>query len=280
LPGVELVALADVGDEAACHAAFQGCNIVVAVAQSMNSFDRLYQPLTSLDEKGKEEAAAYVLDTERNTEITLRAAKAAGARRVILTATMASVCGSQVEKNPGHIWTENDWNDTPGSAYSAAKTAGERKAWALAQDLGLELSTIHPAVCLGPQQPGQAVQSTLVYIYAIFKEKKAHWGSGKWGIVDIRDVAEAHVQAALTAPAGHRFLLNNRDQYCATELVRFAEAALPGFHLEIPADYVSMLGRKPASDPTAAERLLGHPLITPAQTVKDSLAAFQRDHLL
>ena len=43
------------------------------------------------------------------TERALRFAAAAGTvKRVVVTATMASICGSQREKNPDHLWSELD----------------------------------------------------------------------------------------------------------------------------------------------------------------------------
>lgn len=47
-------------------------------------------------------------------------------QRVVITSTMATLCGDQRTANPDHVWTEEDWNDNPGSAYSKAKTLSER----------------------------------------------------------------------------------------------------------------------------------------------------------
>lgn len=47
-------------------------------------------------------------------------------QRVVYTATMASICGSQREKDPNHVWNEEDWNDRPGTHYSRSKTLAEK----------------------------------------------------------------------------------------------------------------------------------------------------------
>ena len=56
------------------------------------------------------------------------AAEAGTVKRVVVTATMASICGSQREKNPDHLWSELDKNDAPQTGYSKGKTAAEAKA--------------------------------------------------------------------------------------------------------------------------------------------------------
>jgi hypothetical protein len=50
-----------------------------------------------------------------------------------------AICGSQRDKNPDHIWTENDWNDDADinkGAYSYSKTMAEKAAWELSKELG------------------------------------------------------------------------------------------------------------------------------------------------
>ena len=50
-------------------------------------------------------------------------------QRVVLTASMASVCGNQRETDDNHLWSPEDFNDAPSSAYSLSKTRAEECAW-------------------------------------------------------------------------------------------------------------------------------------------------------
>eukprot|EP00966_Prymnesium_polylepis_P013705 316365-Prymnesium_polylepis.1 len=86
-----------------------------------------------------------VLGTERAMRF---AAEAGTVKRMVVTATMTSVCGSQRDTNPDHIWSEADKNDAPGSAYSKSKTAAEAKVWQLAEvhKATYAVTTGHPAV--------------------------------------------------------------------------------------------------------------------------------------
>ena len=101
------------------------------------------------------------------------AAEAMTVKRVVVTATMASVCGTQRDASPEHLWSEADKNDAPGSAYSKSKTAAEAKVWELAEQHKdkYAVCTVHPAVVLGNLLEGQAVTSTMGILQGLAKGK-------------------------------------------------------------------------------------------------------------
>ncbi|GJN79645.1 hypothetical protein PLIIFM63780_003162 [Purpureocillium lilacinum] len=84
----------------------------------------------------------------------LRAAKAAGVRRVVMTSSFAAVSyGHPQQAAP---FTEDSWTNTAGSdvsPYAKSKTLAERAAWDFIESPegeGLELSVINPAAIFGP----------------------------------------------------------------------------------------------------------------------------------
>ena len=82
----------------------------------------------------------------------LRAARDAGARRVVLTSSFAAVGYSP---KPGSEYTEADWTDPdmPGlPAYPRSKTIAERTAWDFIRHEGgdTELVVVNPTFILGP----------------------------------------------------------------------------------------------------------------------------------
>ena len=86
-----------------------------------------------VDISGNTPEEMMISQAVEGTERALRFAAEAGTiKRVVVTATMASICGSQREKNPDHLWSELDKNDAPQTGYSKGKTAAEAKAWELA----------------------------------------------------------------------------------------------------------------------------------------------------
>ncbi|MFW5655590.1 MAG: NAD-dependent epimerase/dehydratase family protein, partial [Roseicyclus sp.] len=79
----------------------------------------------------------------------LRAARAAGVGRVVLTSSVAAI-----EASPRRgAYTEEDWSDPThpkSSAYYRSKTLAERAAWDfVAEHPGMGLTAINPALVLG-----------------------------------------------------------------------------------------------------------------------------------
>ena len=139
----------------------------------------------------------------------LRAAKAAGVRRFVMTSSVAAIAYGRGRGI--HHFTEADWTllDTPGlTPYVQSKTIAERAArdWVAAEGGGLEFCTINPSVVLGPVWSADYSASVIVVKQLLAGRVKACPDIG-FGVVDVRDVADLHVRA-LKAPgmAGERFI--------------------------------------------------------------------------
>ncbi len=138
----------------------------------------------------------------------LRAARDAGARRVVLTSSFAAIGYSP---KPIRDYTEADWTDpdTPGlAAYPRAKVIQERAAWDFIEREGgdTELVTINPTFILGPALTAQA-RSSLQLVTAMLSGAMTVVPRQRFGIADVRDVAGLHI-LAMAAPqaAGKRYL--------------------------------------------------------------------------
>lgn len=138
----------------------------------------------------------------------LRAARDAGARRVVLTSSFAAI---GYTPKPGAEFTEDDWTDpdTPGLApYPRSKTIAERAAWDfMAREGGdTELVTINPTFILGPTLTADLRSSTQL-IKAMLDGTMPVAPRARFGLADVRDVADLHIRA-MAAPkaAGQRFL--------------------------------------------------------------------------
>ena len=139
----------------------------------------------------------------------LRAAKAAGVRRFVLTSSVAAIAYGR-GRGVFHF-TEADWTDPdhPGlSAYVRSKTIAERAArdWVAREGGGLELCSINPSVVLGPLWSRDYSSSVMVVQKLLDGSMRALPDIG-FGVVDVRVVADLHVRA-LHAPgmAGERFI--------------------------------------------------------------------------
>jgi dihydroflavonol-4-reductase len=143
----------------------------------------------------------------------LRAARAAGARRFVMTSSVAAIAYGR--GRGVHHFSEADWTrlDRPGlTPYVRSKTIAERAArdWVAAEGAGLEFCSINPSVVLGPVWSADYSASVVIVRKLLDGSVRACPNFG-FGIVDVRDVADLHVRA-LTAPhmAGERFIASGR----------------------------------------------------------------------
>lgn len=152
----------------------------------------------------------------------LRAAAAADVRRVVLTSSVAAIMFGHGEA-PDRAFTEADWSApnrcTP---YPKSKTLAEQAAWdfteGLPRERGLELVAINPGVVLGPML-GSSVGTSAEMIRKLLTRAVPASVALTFPVVDVRDVAAAHV-AAMQSPAaaGQRFI-------CASETASMHQMA-------------------------------------------------------
>ena len=154
--------------------------------------------------------AGFITREVAGVERVLRAASAAGIARVVLTSSMAAVIenaqpGDGPRRFGPHDWTDLEARKLP--AYTVAKTRAEHLAWDLAEGLDLALTTICPGMVFGPLLGGE-VGASMGFLEAIVHGSIPKVPPTGFEIVDVRDVAEAHIAAlARDDLAGQRILL-------------------------------------------------------------------------
>ncbi|WP_306119663.1 MULTISPECIES: aldehyde reductase [unclassified Roseitalea] len=143
----------------------------------------------------------------------LKAAKAAGITRVVLTSSNVAVYENDAPAD-GKAFTEADWTDVDNakiSPYSKSKTLAERAAWdfVAAEAPDMKLTSINPGLVLGPALDGN-YGTSLRIVERIVSGRDPFVPNFGVPAVDVRDVADMHV-AALSTPeaAGKRFLAVN-----------------------------------------------------------------------
>ena len=190
--GLEIVT-ADLTADEGWAAAAAGCPEVYHVASPMIQSD---------------DPDAVIVPARDGTLRVLRAARDAGARRVVLTSSFAAVGYSP---KPGSEYAEADWTDPdmPGlPAYPRSKTIAERTAWDFIEHEGgdTELVVVNPTFILGPTLTTRA-RSSLVLTKAMLDGTMPVVRRQRFGVADVRDVANVHVRA-MAGPdaAGKRYL--------------------------------------------------------------------------
>ena len=139
----------------------------------------------------------------------LRAAKAHGVKRVVMTSSVAAVLYSS---NRRPVCDETDWSNpddlADNTAYTRSKTFAERAAWDYVhtEGEGLELVCVNPSLVLGPVLDKDFSPSVEAVRQLLSGEVPACPRVG-FGVVDVRDVADLHLRAMeVPTAAGHRFI--------------------------------------------------------------------------
>lgn len=174
---------------------------------AMAGCEEVYHVASPIPPAQPEDPNELVVPAREGALRVLRAARDAGARRVVLTSSFAAI---GYTPKPGAEFTEDDWTDpnTPGLApYPLSKTVAERAAWDfIAREGGdTELVTVNPTFILGPTLTTSL--STVQLVKAMLDGKLPVAPRARFGLADVRDVADLHIRA-MAAPeaAGKRFL--------------------------------------------------------------------------
>ena len=153
----------------------------------------------------------------------LRAARDAGVRRVVLTSSFAAVgYGHPEQAKP---FDETSWTnvDGPGvTGYVKSKTLAERAAWEFREREGgrLEMVAINPVAVLGPVL-GTDYSSSIELLKKLMEGVVPAAPRTWFGLVDVRDVADLHVEAMLSEhAAGERFLATGGDFVSVMDMAR------------------------------------------------------------
>jgi len=138
--------------------------------------------------------------------------------RVVLTSSCAAIYGdnADLEKTPRGVFDEEVWNTSSSlehQPYSYSKTQAERAAWEIADaQERWRLVVINPALVMGPGLKIHGGSESLSIIRQMGDgTMKAGVPDMGFGVVDVRDLADAHVRAAFVPEAQGRHVLAGHD---------------------------------------------------------------------
>ncbi|MDX2234135.1 MAG: NAD-dependent epimerase/dehydratase family protein [Hyphomonadaceae bacterium] len=193
-PRLEMTA-ADLGRDDGWAAAAAGCAFVLHVAS----------PFPPTQPKSDDELVAPARDGALRV---VRAAAAAGVRRVVMTSSTAAVA-SGVDPTADDVYTEAHFNDPrhrDNTPYSRSKIIAEVAARAAAKAAGLPFVTINPSAILGPVFDAD-LSTSINLVRRPLQGRIPGAPRIGYAVVDVRDVADAHLRA-MTADNvdGERFI--------------------------------------------------------------------------
>ena len=266
--------VADLTADAGWDAAVAGCRYVVHTAS----------PFPVKQSKDK---FALVPVARGGTLRVLEAAKRAGVMRTVLTSSVVAVYyGHETRADPS--FSEADWSNIESSTisdYAVSKTEAERAAWDFIESTDMELTTINPSFVQGPLLDAESGTSARLTRMMMTGRMPAVPDIA-FGIVDVRDVARAHVLAmTCDQAAGRRFLVSAGTRTMREIAAAVGEAepsvknALPKFTLPgIVVRLVAMvsseartalpeLGRRKQIETGPAQEVLGLSFRSPEEAI-------------
>lgn len=241
--GVELVR-GDVTDRASLDAACAGCELVfnaMGLPEQWFADDGIFDRVNAL-----------------GSEAVVRAAAAAGARRVVHTSTI-----DVFHADRGARFDESRVADySKGTAYERSKQRAEELVLAAARDTGIEVVIANPAAVYGPGPEGSASleRDLLVPVVEGRRGDVPALPPGGFGIVFNAGVASGHLLAAERGVPGERYILCDRHvtlhQLCA-EAVRVAGRG------KVPPTLPVAVAKAMAAVGAPIARLTGKPPLMP-----------------
>ncbi|XP_077988235.1 uncharacterized protein LOC144442737 [Glandiceps talaboti] len=192
---------ADLGEPDSWQKAVEGCSHVLHIAS----------PFPATIPKDENELVKPAV--EGTTNVLKACQQVGGVKRVVLTSSIAAICGSfdgNIDNN--RIYSEKDWpNPDIITPYEKSKTLAERAAWEFVKNLKddekFELVALNPGYVVGPVLSGTSCTSSEIPRRLLNREMPAV-PEVNYPVVDVRDVAAAHIRAmSIPEAVGHRHVL-------------------------------------------------------------------------
>lgn len=144
--------------------------------------------------------------------------KTASVKRVVLTSSVAAIIGDAIDcsKMPDGAGTEAHWNTTSTlnhQPYNYSKTVAERAAWEINKKQNRwDLVVINPSLVIGPGLNPFATSESFNIVRQV-GDGSMRFGIPDFtiGVVDVRDLAEAHIIAGLKPDAEGRNIISAQN---------------------------------------------------------------------
>ena len=211
---------ADLQNKDSWPPAVQGCKYVLHLAS----------PFPSGTPKNPDEVIRPAVDGTMN--VLTACAESGSVKKVVLTSSIAAIsCGAagRPDRPKDHVYTEEDWSPPQACApYERSKTLAERAAWDFVKELPEEkkfdLAVVNPGFVQGPALTTSSGTSVGM-VMGILAGKLPAFPDVSAGIVDVRDVAQAHI-IAMEKPEsnGKRHLLVGESNVAFQQVLHWMAA--------------------------------------------------------
>ncbi|MBV6287874.1 NAD-dependent epimerase/dehydratase family protein [Pseudomonas aegrilactucae] len=199
----------------------------VAMFKAMQGVEVLFQVAAVFKHWARDPQREIITPNVQGTRCVLAAAARAGVERVVHVSSVAAV------GHAGEALDETQWNSDTRNAYYTSKLLAERAAWETAQVLGLWMVSVLPSAIIGPN--AARLTDTMGFLQALRLCQMPFDPGFHFNFVDVRDVADGLIRAALVGQPGQRYLLANSHCSSLGDVLGALNAVSPGYRLPPPA---------------------------------------------
>lgn len=183
--------------------------------EAMDGCELVFHTASPFTLKVKDAQKELVDPALKGTENVLNTVnETSSVKRVVLTSSVVAIYGDAIDAQaiPNKTFTENSWNTTSSvkhQPYSYSKVLAERRAWEMQKEQERwDLRVINPGFVMGPGiNPNASSESFTFFRQLIGGESKMGVPSLEFGVVDVRDLAEAHFNAGFMDAVSGRHIL-------------------------------------------------------------------------
>ncbi|MGV1771916.1 NAD-dependent epimerase/dehydratase family protein [Agrobacterium vitis] len=242
-PGKLKLYEADLLTPGSFDAAMAGCAIVFHVASPFKLPEKI--------KDGQREMVEPALQGTRNVLGSVN--RTESVRRVVMTSTIGAIFGDYIDVRSmkNNTVAENYFNtssNVQNNPYHYSKVLAEKEAWKIqGEQSRWSLTTINPGMILGPSLTPASESGSLFLLDEMFKGY-FFYGMPDLSLacVDVRDVAQAHIRAALNPDAKGRYILAENRTRTFLEIAGYARRVHPKPYLlpswQIPNLVVRLIG--------------------------------------
>ncbi|XP_061360659.1 tetraketide alpha-pyrone reductase 2-like [Gastrolobium bilobum] len=201
----------------------------------------------------------------------------ANVKRVVLTSSCSSIrYRDDVQQvsplNESH-WSDPEYCKRYNLWYAYAKTLGEKEAWKIAKESGMDLVVVNPSFVVGPLLAPQPT-STLLMILSIVKGLKGEYPNLTVGFVHINDVTAAHLLAMEEPKVSGRLICSSTVAHWS-QIIEMLRAKYPCYPYESKCSNKEGDNNPHSMDTTKITELGFPPFKTLEQMFDDCIKSFQ-----
>jgi dihydroflavonol-4-reductase len=175
----------------------------VSTARAVDGCGRVYHTAAGFLMWSPDPERDIVQPSVAGTRHVMEAAARAGVEKVMYTSTAATIGFSAT---PNRKLDETHFNTHPHTHYVRGKIAAEQEAFAIARRTGLPITSIHPALILGPRffKLSESVKQVADFV----NNGMPVYFDGAFDIVDVEDVARGALLAMDRGRDGERYIVS------------------------------------------------------------------------